>query len=144
MNKYTPKTPFLLRAFHEWLEENMLTPYLIVDAAHKKLHAPTEYAQNGQLVLCISYEATKDLLIDNDYISFSARFGGISQEVWVPMGAVLGLIAKEDHAQAMAFNPGEYLHDAQLDNMPAQTAPAPKIDHKKDDGSDASFLKIIK
>lgn len=72
-----PKRPYFIRAMHEWLSDNSYTPYLMVDTNIPNLLAPTEYAQDGKLVLAISYQATHNLLIDNDSISFAARFGGV-------------------------------------------------------------------
>ena len=104
----TPKRPYFIRAMHEWLEDNQFTAYLMVDASHSALAAPIEYAQDGKLVLCISYQATKDLSIQNDSISFSARFGGVSQDVWIPMAAVIGIYAKENPEHGFFFDPSEY------------------------------------
>lgn len=133
---YTPKHPYLARAFHEWLEDNQLTAYLMIDAEHTNLVAPTEYAHDGKLVLNISYEATKDLLIDNDAISFSARFGGVSKDVWIPMAAVLALYAKEDPSQIVGFDPSEYAH-IDSKTQPSNTrSSTPKTTNSK--------LKIIK
>ncbi len=109
----TPKRPYFLRALHEWLTDNEFTPYLMVDATHTDVVAPLEYAQEGRLVLAISYQATHELLIDNDSISFKGRFGGVSQEVWIPMAAVMGIYAKEDAAHALFFDPSEYVNISQ-------------------------------
>lgn len=68
----TPKRPYLIRAFHEWMQDNDYTPYLMIDATHNDLHAPLQYAQDGRLVLAVSYQATHNLQIDNDAISFAA------------------------------------------------------------------------
>ena len=34
--------------------------------------------------------------MDNDAVSFSARFGGVSQQVYIPMAAVLAIHAREN------------------------------------------------
>lgn len=128
---YSPKSPYFLRAFHEWLSDNNLTPYLVVDANHPNLVAPTQYAQNGTLTLSISYAATHGLLIDNEFLSFSARFGGVSQDLWIPMAAVLAIFAKEDTSQMLGFDGSEHTNQP-----PAPTAP--KDPPKK------SGLKIVK
>lgn len=104
----TPKRPYFIRALHEWMEDNQLTTYIMVDATHADLVAPTEYAQDGILTLAISYMATKDLMIDNDGISFNGRFGGVAQNVWIPMQAVLGIRAKEEQEHTVFFDPSEY------------------------------------
>lgn len=104
----TPKRPYLLRAFYEWLSDNEMTPHLMVDATHPEVLAPMEYAQEGKLVLNISNTATKALHIANDSVHFSARFAGVSQEVWLPMACVMGIYAREDHSCAIFFDPEEY------------------------------------
>lgn len=104
----SPKRPYFVRAMHEWLTDNGYTPYLMVDTNTKNLLAPTEYAQDGRLVLAISYQATNNLLITNDDISFQARFGGVSKDVWIPMQAVIGIYAKEDPEHSLFFDPTEY------------------------------------
>ncbi len=53
----TPKRPYLIRAFHEWMQDNDYTPYLMIDATHNDLHAPLQYAQDGRLVLAASYQS---------------------------------------------------------------------------------------
>ena len=103
-----PKRPYFIRAMHEWLSDNSYTPYLMVDTNIPNLLAPTEYAQDGKLVLAISYQATHNLLIDNDSISFAARFGGVSKDVWIPMQAVLAIYAKENPEHSFFFDPSEY------------------------------------
>lgn len=104
----SPKRPYFVRAMHEWLEDNNFTAYLMVDATQANVIAPLQYAQEGRLVLAISYQATKNLFIDNQAISFNARFGGVAQDVYIPMRAVLGIYAKEDISQGFFFDPSEY------------------------------------
>lgn len=134
---YSPRRPYFLRAAHEWLSDNNLTPYLVVDANHSELIAPIEYAQNGTLTLSISYQATHNLIIDNEFLSFSARFGGVSKELWIPMGAVLAVFAKEDPEQMFPFDPSEY--DGYTPQTEAkQSSPKPTSNKPK------SSLKIIK
>lgn len=117
---FRPKRPYLIRALHEWIEDNELTAYLLIDATHADLVAPLEYAIDGRLVLAASYQATKDLRIDNDAISFSARFGGVSQDLWIPMAAVVSIYAKEDPSEGLFFDPSEYANAA-----PAKPEPEP-------------------
>lgn len=104
----TPKRPYFVRAMHEWLTDNGFTPYLMTDATHPELLAPTEYAQDDKLVLAISYQATNNFLIDNDGLSFQGRFGGVSKDIWIPIQAVVGIYAKEDPSEGFFFDPSEY------------------------------------
>jgi stringent starvation protein B len=103
----TPTRPYIVRALYQWIEDNALTPYLMVDATAENVQIPTEHVQDGRIVLNIASRATGNMSIENDYIHFSARFSGVSQDIWVPLIAVLGIYAKEN-SQGMFFDPNEY------------------------------------
>jgi stringent starvation protein B len=103
--------PYLLRAIHEWCMDNGYTPHLLV-AVNPQTRVPMAYVKAGEIVLNLNYTATKDLLMDNEAVSFSARFAGVSQNLYVPMTAVKGLFARET-GQGMFF---------EVDNMPADVA----------------------
>jgi stringent starvation protein B len=95
-------TPYLIRAICEWCEDNGLTPYVAVKV-DANTRVPLEFVRNGEIVLNISADATRNLKIGNDLIQFSARFNGVSREVSVPISAVAGIFAKEN-GQGMAFH----------------------------------------
>ncbi len=101
MSELIPTKPYMLRALHEWCVDNNLTPHLIV-AVNAQTRVPMAYVKDGEIVLNINYGATKDLHIDNDSVVFSARFGGVSQNIYVPMSAVRGIFAREN-GQGMFF-----------------------------------------
>ncbi len=86
--------PYLIRAICEWCADNGLTPYLAVKV-NAQTRVPTSFVKNGEIVLNISRGATRKLTVDNEWVQFSARFNGASQEVAVPMVAVAGIFAKE-------------------------------------------------
>jgi stringent starvation protein B len=86
--------PYLLRAICEWCADNGLTPYLAV-RVNGQTRVPAAFVKNGEIVLNISSTATRKLTVDNEWIRFTARFNGSSQEVAVPMSAVAGIFAKE-------------------------------------------------
>jgi len=86
--------PYLIRAISEWCADNALTPYLAVKV-NAQTRVPISFVKNGEIVLNVSATATRKLTIDNDWIRFTARFNGSSQEVAVPMLAVVGIFAKE-------------------------------------------------
>ena len=91
----------MVRAIHEWCMDNGCTPHLLV-AVDSHTRVPIAYVKNGEIVLNVNYSATKDLQINNEAISFSARFGGVSQNLYVPMHAVKGIFAREN-GQGMFF-----------------------------------------
>ena len=103
----TPTRPYLARAIYEWICDNNLTPYLLVDATQPYTDVPTQFVQDGQIVLNIVPHAVHKLNMSNDAVTFSARFGGVSKDIYVPLNAVLGLYAKEN-GQGLFFDPDEY------------------------------------
>lgn len=136
----TPTRPYMIRAFYEWLEDNALTPYLLVDATQDNLVIPTEHVQDGKIVLNIASQATGNMNIDNNYINFNARFGGVSRELWIPMQAVMALFAKENQSIAMPFDPSEYNNFTPEEPEPSKpVSKAETVERAKKAG-----LKILK
>ena len=97
----TSTKPYLLRALYEWCTDNGYTPYIVV-VVDASTRVPAEFVKNGEIVLNISFEATGNLKIDNDFIHFKARFGGIAREIEVPISNVSAIYAREN-GQGMAF-----------------------------------------
>ena len=97
----TSTKPYLLRAIYEWCTDNGYTPYLavMVDGATR---VPMQFVKNGEIVLNISFDATSALKMDNDLVHFSARFGGVSRDISVPVENVIAIYAREN-GQGMAF-----------------------------------------
>jgi len=100
----TPMRPYLVRALHDWILDNNFTPYLLVDAEQEGVNIPYEYVENGKIILNISMTAVKNLILDDEAVSFHARFSGKPMSVYVPMHAVLGIYAKEN-SKGMFFQP---------------------------------------
>lgn len=96
-----PTKPYLIRAIYDWCSDSGFTPYVAV-AVDETVRVPSEFVSNGEIVLNMSALATSRLLIDNEAISFQARFGGVAREVYVPMGQVIAIYAREN-GQGMAF-----------------------------------------
>ena len=95
--------PYLIRAYCDWIEDNNLTPYLLVNTLIAGVIVPKELDANGKIVLNISSSATVDRNITNDTISFKARFQGKSQKIVVPCDAVLSIYAQEN-GEGMMFD----------------------------------------
>lgn len=104
VSQLTPRRPYLLRAFYEWLLDNQLTPHLVVDVTLPGVRVPMEYARDGQIVLNIAPRAVGGLELANDEVRFNARFGGVPRQVSVPLAAVLAIYARENGAGTM-FEP---------------------------------------
>ena len=98
-----PSQPYLLRAIYEWIVDNDMTPYVLVNARNDDVHVPVQYIDNGKIVLNIAPRAVSSLELGNDAIIFSARFSGSPTNVSFPVSAVMAIYAKEN-GQGMVFN----------------------------------------
>lgn len=87
--------PYLLRALYEWINDNGMTPYLLVDANREGLQVPPGTVQDGRVVLNLAPRAIAQLEMGNREIRFLARFGGVSQLVVLPVPAVMAIYAQE-------------------------------------------------
>jgi len=97
------RRPYLLRAMHEWISDSNQTPHIVVDATQPAVEVPQQYIQGGKIILNVSLNATSALNLGNDYVSFRARFSGATHDIMVPIGAVLGIYARET-GQGMIFS----------------------------------------
>ncbi len=108
----TSTKPYILRALYEWCTDNGHTPYIAV-WVDEHTTVPRQYVKNNEIVLNIGQGASHNLHIDNQWLSFAARFAGVAHDVWVPVGNVLSIFARET-GQGMGF---------ELEKMPDTTAP---------------------
>lgn len=119
----TPSQPYLLRAIYEWIVDNELTPYLLVDATAQDVAVPRQYIENGKIVLNIAPRAVENLELRNDHVVFDARFAGKPMQVMFPVTAALAIYAKEN-GQGMVFNESHNDHEPE---PPNSTKPSLKI-----------------
>lgn len=98
----TSSKPYLVRGLNEWILDNGLTPYVLISSGSDEVLIPPSIAQDGKVVLNVSPDAVRELVIDNEAISFSARFNGVSQDVYCPMASVLAIYAREN-GEGMMF-----------------------------------------
>ncbi len=144
MSELTSTKPYIVRALHEWCADNGLTPHLLV-AVDAQTRVPIAYVKEGEIVLNLSYSATKNLLLGNEAITFSARFGGVSNNLYVPISAVRGLFAREN-GQGMFFPADE----TEADVVPSEAAEqSPTIEtatkaEEKTSTAKKPFLKLVK
>ncbi len=120
----TSNRPYLVRALHEWISDNGLTPYLLVDAGVPEVRVPASAIKDGKVILNVAARAVGQFEIDNHHVQFLARFGGVSHSVYVPMHAVLAIYAQEN-GQGMMFQP----EDAPPSEPPPAPEEAPKRTH---------------
>ena len=141
----TSSRPYLFRGLYEWLLDNQLTPHVIIAADLPGVEVPFEQVQDGQLVLNISDTATRGLEISNDALSFSARFGGVARQIYVPMAAVVAIYARENGA-GMVFGQEPSVADDEVqddaDQAAEEQATSPQESARSKQA--ASNLKVVK
>ena len=101
--------PYLIRALYEWIVDNDCTPHFLVDADYPQVKVPAGFASDGQIVLNASPSAVRHLHMDNQAVSFEGRFGGVPHSLYLPIGAILAIYAREN-GQGMVFE-AETLRD---------------------------------
>lgn len=107
MAELTSRRPYLIRALYDWVLDNDLTPHLLVAADAPGVAVPRQFiTDDGKITINVSPNAVRGLSLDNQLISFSARFSGANCNVAVPPGAVLALYAREN-GEGMLFGEAE-------------------------------------
>lgn len=121
----TSTKPYLIRAIYEWILDNGMTPHLVVDAEFPGTEVPGEFVEDGQIVLNIAPGAVRDLVIGNEWTSFTARFNGVVRNLLMPTEAVLGIVTRESR-QGMVFPEPAYPQtlgqDADPERPPTEAA----------------------
>jgi stringent starvation protein B len=131
----TSNRSYLLRAMYDWISDNGLTPYILVDAAAPGVQVPKSAVKDGRVVLNVAARAVAQLELGQERVSFVARFSGVSQSVEVPMASLLAIYAHEN-GQGMMF-PAE--------NQPPPTAgPGPGSSTDDASAKKGSHLRVIK
>ena len=120
----TSNRPYLLRAMYDWISDNGLTPYILVDAAAPGVQVPPGSVKDGRVVLNVAARAVAQLELGADHVRFMARFAGVSQAVEAPINAVLAIYAQEN-GQGMMFQ----AEGAPVEPPPTPPEEAPKRPH---------------
>ena len=92
----TSNKPYLVRAFYDWISDNQLTPYIVVDVSVYGVIVPMTYVKDGQIVLNVSGSAVGSISLGDETLEFSARFGGKLEHIIVPYAAIAAIYAKEN------------------------------------------------
>lgn len=137
----TSHRPYLLRALYEWIADNDMTPHLLVDATREGVQVPAHAVSEGKIVLNVAQQAVSGLEMTNDRIRFSARFGGVSQTISVPVPAVVAIYARETgQGMVLPEETGEEAAHGPVTMAPEEdAAPArPSLTAVPSDGPDQS------
>lgn len=123
MTKSASTKPYLVRAIYEWCVAEQYTPYLLVKIDQNTL-APRAFIKDGKILLNLSPESIKDLLMGDEVISFTARFNGTPENLYLPISAVEGIYAKEN-GEGLFF---EVKEDQEIDSKETKKSPnKPKL-----------------
>lgn len=131
----TSTKPYLVRALFDWCVDNGFTPHIVV-AVDASTRVPAAFVRDGQIVLNIAPFATHQLSITNEDVTCQARFGGVAHSLYVPMGNIIAIYAREN-GQGMAFEPGDHVGPG-IEMAGTQPAAAPVSATKHDDEPDPS------
>lgn len=147
MNNLTPNRPYLLRAYYDWLIDNGLTPHVLVDATVDGTQVPQQFVKEGQIVLNVHHAAVAGLELGNDWVEFNARFGGVPQQVILPMKAISAIYARENGVGVVfEMEPAYETDDEQLEVFTPDDDNQPKVtsDQKDSSKKQRGHLTIIK
>lgn len=136
--KFSSNRAYLLRAIYEWLLDNDATPHVVLFAENPQVLVPQHFVENGKIILNISPSAAQNLHIDNEGLSFSARFGGKPYNIYSPIGSVLALYASEN-GEGLSFEAEDF--DDIPPDSPPDISPANKKPKKN---SKRPTLKVVK
>jgi stringent starvation protein B len=128
------RKPYLARAIHEWILDSGCTPHLIVNALAPDVRVPQQHVKNGQIVLNIATTAVVGFLMDSSAICFSARFGGVPMDIYIPMHALIGIYAREN-GEGIMF---EHEETPEPDKTP------PQMGNKGGVSSGRPSLRVVK
>jgi stringent starvation protein B len=118
----TSSKPYLVRALYQWILDNGNTPYILVDTAADQVSIPDGIANDGKVVLNLAPAAIQNLEMTNSQISFSARFSGVAEQIFVPVSSLLAIYAREN-GEGMMFPAEESGADAGSGNEAGRSKP---------------------
>ena len=98
----TSSRPYLIRALYEWISDNGLTPYILVDAEYEDVVVPTQHVEKGKIVLNIAMSAVDNLTLGDSAVELDARFSGKSMQIYAPIPSILAIYAREN-GKGMVF-----------------------------------------
>ena len=124
MSKMLIQRPYLLRAFYDWIVDSECTPHIIVDATMPQVEVPEQFVENGKIVLNIAPESIVAFSLNDEALSFNARFSGQPMQVYVPLYAIEGIYTQENGVGTMF--PEE---EAYKDILTKQASNADKTDN---------------
>lgn len=133
-----PLRPYLYHAYYNWIIDNDNTPYLLVNAEYPDVDVPTEFIRDGKIILNIAPRSIGQYVVNDEVISFNARFQGILRDVHIPFGAAEAIYAQETGDGVMFQEESYYSEQAYSERNVAVSNEKPKAKKK------TTHLKLVK
>ena len=127
----TSSTPYVIRALYEWIVDNAMTPYLLVDVSNIDVHFHQDLINDNKIILNISPSAVMNFLVDNMSIQFNAKFSGAEKFISFPVSSVLAIYSREN-GRGMTFDKSE------------ESSESASVSQERSDKVSPSFLRIEK
>jgi stringent starvation protein B len=148
-DEMTSSKPYIVRAFYDWISDNQLTPYIVVDVSVYGVLVPMAYVNDGQITLNISSAAVGAISMAGEQIAFSARFGGKLENIVVPYGAIAAIFAKENGAGTSLAIEHPEVEELSEEATPASLSTVTTDDNNKADApkrasKGRASLKVVK
>lgn len=136
-----PLRPYLYHAYYNWILDNDNTPYLLVNSDYPDVDVPVEFVRDGKIILNIAPRSIGQYVVNDEAISFSARFQGMLRNLYIPFGAAEALYAQETGDGIMFQDEPYYSEQAYLERSAVAISEEPKAKVVK---KKTSHLKLVK
>ena len=116
----TPSTkPYLVRSIYDWCTDSNLTPYINAKIISRVI-VPKNHIKSNEIIFNLSLESTSKLIFDNEFVSFTARFNGKNEDIFLPMESIAGIYSKEN-GQGIFFKVDESTFEKKGKNKELKT-----------------------
>ena len=126
----TSSTPYVIRALYEWIVDNAMTPYLLVDVSNIDVHFHQDLINDNKIILNISPSAVMNFLVDNMSVQFNAKCSGVEKFITFPVSSVLAIYSREN-GRGMTFDKSD------------ESSESASVSHKRSDKVSPSFLRVV-
>lgn len=133
-----PLRPYVYNAYYNWISDNDNTPYILVDCEYPDVDVPAEYIRDDKIILNIAQRSIGQYVMNDEYISFNARFQGMLRDIYLPFGAIEALYAQETGDGIMFQEEEYYSQESYLARNKQTKEASPKAVKKK------AGLKLVK
>lgn len=107
-------TPYLINAWINWLDDSGAIPQLLLKNS-KETKFPPMFSKET-VRFNVGDSSVRNMIIDDDGISFSARFSGTEHNVYAPLNCIVSLHSK-DNTVNIPFTHGEQIQVPDVNSL---------------------------